>query len=49
MSSQGSLFSYCVLHSSKIPLMLTTEDTHLRRLLFRQLDGVNYVVRDIEI
>jgi len=29
------VFSYFVLHSSKIPLVLTTKDTHLRSLLFR--------------
>jgi len=39
------VFSYFVLHSSKIPLVLTTKATHLRSLLFRQPDGVNCVVR----
>ena len=34
------VFSYFVLHSSKIPLVLTTKVTHLRSLLFRQPDGV---------
>jgi len=38
------VFSYFVLHSSKIPLILTTKVTHLRSLLFRQQDGVNSVV-----
>jgi len=46
MSSPG-VFSYFVLHSSKIPLVFTTKVTHLRRLLFRQPDGVNCVVRRI--
>jgi len=41
------VFSYFVLHSSKIPLMLTTKVTHLRSLLFRQQDGVNCVVRRV--
>jgi len=41
------VFSYFVLHSSKIPVMLTTKVTHLRSLLFRQQDGVNSVVRRV--
>jgi len=41
------VFSYLVLHSSKIPLVLTTKVTHLRSLLFRQPGGVNCVVRRI--
>ena len=39
------VFSYFVLHSNKIPLVLTTKITHLSSLLFRQPDGVNCVVR----
>jgi len=39
------VFSYFVLHSSNIPLVLTTKVTHSRSLLFRQPDGVNCVVR----
>jgi len=46
MSGPG-VFSYFVLHSSKIPLVLTTKITHLRSLLFRQPDGVNCVVRRV--
>jgi len=38
------VFSHFVLHSSKIPLMLTTKVALLRNLLFIQLDGVNCVV-----
>jgi len=38
------VFSYFVLHSSKIALVLTTKVTHLHSLLFRQPDGVNCVV-----
>jgi len=41
------LFSYFVLHSSKIHLVLTNKVTHLRSLLFRQPDGVNCVVRRV--
>jgi len=41
------VFSYFVLHSSKIPLVLTTKVTHLRSLLFRQPAGVNCVVRRV--
>jgi len=41
------VFSYFVLHSSKIPLVLTTKVTHLRNLLFRQPDGVNCEVRRV--
>ena len=41
------VFSYVVLHSSKIPLVLTTKVTHLRSLLFKQPDGVNCVVRRV--
>jgi len=41
------IFSYFVLHSSKIPLVLTTKVTHLRSLLFRQTDGLNCVVRRV--
>jgi len=40
-------FTYFVLHSSKIPLVLTTKATHFRSLLFRQPDGVNCVVRRV--
>ena len=40
-------FSYFVLHSSKIPLVLTTKVTHFRSLLLRQRDGVNCVVRGL--
>jgi len=48
MSSLGEVvFSYFVLHSSKIPLVLMTKVTHLRSLLFRQPDGVNCVVRRV--
>jgi len=39
------VFPYAVLHRSKILLVITTEVTHLRSLLFRQPDGVNSVVR----
>jgi len=38
------VFSYFLLHRSKIPLVLTTKVTHLRSLLFREPDGVNSVV-----
>jgi len=41
------VFSYFILHSSKIPLVHTTKVTHLRSLLFRQPDGVNCVVRRV--
>jgi len=41
------VFSYFVLHSNKIPLVLTTKVTYLRSLLFRQPDGVNCVVRSL--
>ena len=41
------VFSYFVLHSNKIPLVLTTKVTYLRNLLFRQPDGVNCVVRSL--
>jgi len=48
MSSPGEVvFSYFVLHSNKIPLVLTTKVKHLRSLLFRQLDGVNSLVRRV--
>jgi len=43
MSSPGNLL-YFVLHSSKIALVLTTQVTCLRSLLFRQPVGVNCVV-----
>ena len=46
MSSPGSLL-YFVLHSSKIPLVLTTKVRHLHSLLFRQPDGFNCVVRRV--
>jgi len=39
------VFSYFVLNSSKIRLVLTTKVTHLCSLLFRQPDGVNCLVR----
>jgi len=42
-----AVFSYFVLHSSKIPLVLTTKVTHLRSLLFGQPDGVNCEVRRV--
>jgi len=38
------VFSYFVLHSNKIPLVLTTKVTHLGSQLFRQPDRVNCVV-----
>ena len=42
------VFSYFVLHSSKIPLVFVmTKVAHLRSLLFRQPDGVNCVVRRV--
>jgi len=41
------VFSYFVLHSSKIPLVLTTKVTHLRSLLFRQPDGVKLCNRRV--
>jgi len=39
------VFSYFVLHSSKMPVVLMTKVTHLSSLLFRQPDGVNCVVK----
>jgi len=38
-----------LLHSSKVPLVLTTKVTHLRSLLFKypDPDGVNSVVRRV--
>jgi len=42
-----AVFSYFVLHSNKIPLVLTTKVTHLGSLLFRQPDGVTCVVRSL--
>ena len=46
MSSPGSLLLFCkLLHSNKIPLVLTTKVTHLGSQLFRQPDRVNCVVR----
>jgi len=48
MSSPGEVvFCYSVLHSSKIPLVLTAKVTHLRCLQLRQPDGVNCVVRRV--
>jgi len=48
MSSPGEVvFSYFVLHSSKIPLVFTTKVTHLRSLVLRQLDGINCAVRRV--
>jgi len=41
------VFSYFVLHSSKIPFVHTTKVTHLRSLQFRQPDVVNCVVRRV--
>jgi len=41
------VFSHFILHSSKMPLVLTTKATHLRSLLFRQPHGVNSVVRRV--
>jgi len=41
------VFSYLILHSSKIPLVLATKVTHLRSLLFREPDEVNCVVRRV--
>ena len=35
------VFSYFVLHRSKTSLVFTTKVTHLRSLLFRQLDRVS--------
>jgi len=46
---RGLVFSDFVLHSSKMPLVLTTKVTHLRSLLFRQPDGVNCVVRIVHL
>jgi len=45
MATSGAVFSYFVLHKSKIPLVLTTKVTHLRSQLFRKQDGVNSVRR----
>jgi len=45
----AQVFSYFVLHSNKIPLVLTTKVTHLYKLLFRQQDGVNNVVRKVRL
>jgi len=45
--SPQAVFSYFVLHKSKIHLVLTTKVTHLRSLLFRNQDGVNSVVRSV--
>jgi len=41
------VFSYFVLHSSKIRLVHTTKVAYLRSLLLRQPDGVNCVVRRV--
>jgi len=41
------VLSYFLLHSNKIPLVLTTKVIHLGSLLFRQPDGVNCVVRSL--
>ena len=41
------VFSCFVLHSSKIPLVLTTKRAHLHSLFFRQLNGVNCVIRRV--
>ena len=41
------VFSYFVLHTNKIPLVLTTKVTHLGSLLFRQPDGVKCAVRRV--
>jgi len=41
------VFSYFVLHSSKIPLVLMTNVAHLRSLLFRHPDGANCIVRRV--
>jgi len=41
------IFSYFVRHSSKIPYVLMPKVMHLRSLLFRQLDGVNCIVRRV--
>jgi len=41
------VFCYFVLHSSNIPLALTTKVTHLRSLMFREPDGANCVVRRV--
>jgi len=43
------VFSYFVLHSSKISLVLTTNVTRLRSLLVRQPDGVNCAVRRVHL
>jgi len=42
-----AVFSYFVLHRSKIALVLTAKVTHLRSLLFRQQDRVNSVARKV--
>jgi len=39
------VFSYFVLHSTKMPLVLTTKVTHLRSLVFRPPDGFNCIVK----
>jgi len=39
------VFSYFVLHRRKMPLVLSTQVTHLRSRLFRQPDGVSVVRR----
>jgi len=41
------VFSYYVLHSNKIPLVVTTKVTHLGSLLCRQPDRVNCVGRSL--
>jgi len=43
------LFSYFVLDSSKIPLVLMIKVTHLHSLLFKQLDGVDCAVRRVYV
>jgi len=44
-----AVFSYFVLHRSKISLVLTTKVTHLRSLLFRQQGGVNSLIIRISL
>jgi len=43
-----AVFSFFVIHRSKIPSVLTTKVvTHLSSLLFREHDGVNFVLRRV--
>jgi len=45
----AQVVSHFVLHRSKIPLVLATKVTRLRRLLFRLQNGVNSVVRRVHL